>query len=123
VEKLVANPGLPIGIAGQETTKPGFGGQDLFRIVVILEQMLRRGKKNIIGQPEVPGVIGVAAGEGVIIELKIEPEILHAEKNLDAIVNPVDVLADVADNQKVGLVANFDIEPLAQKVVKEVAGF
>jgi hypothetical protein len=37
--------------------------------------------------------------------------------------HPMHVLAGVRVNQEVGLVADLDIEPFAQEIVKEIAGF
>jgi hypothetical protein len=122
-EKVVANAGFPIGITDKKRAELCFGGQDLRGILAILLQKVRRPEKNVVRQTEISGIIGLAAGERIIIFAEIGREILHAEVNLDAIMNPVDVLADVAKNQEVGVVANLDIKPFAQQIVKEIVGF
>jgi hypothetical protein len=69
-----------------------------------------------------PGILQITAGKGVIAPAEIRQEHLQSHIDFHAILHPMDMLAGVGENQKVRTVANLDIEPFAQKMVKKIIG-
>jgi hypothetical protein len=123
MKKFVAHAGLSVAIADEHATKPGFGGKGLGRILVLLLEHFWTKITSIRGQPEISGIVHLVAGEGVIIEPKIRPKILRAHKNLDAIVNPVNVLAEVGEDQEVRAIANLHLKLFSEEIVNKIVGF
>jgi hypothetical protein len=122
VEEIVARAGRFVGVSYQETAKLRFGGQDLFQVLGVFEQSPRIAE-HIVGQPEVSGVVHLAAGEGVIAQREIGGVFLRADMNFDAIMHPMQMLSDVGEDQKVRAIANLDLEPFAEKMVKKIVRF
>jgi len=70
----------------------------------------------------VPRIINVKRSESEVALVEIRGDRLVGIINFEAIKVPVNV-AVVAVNQKIGTIADFQLKPLAQQVVKEVIMF
>jgi hypothetical protein len=79
-----------------------------------------RRRQGIIREAQVARIVKMPTGKTVIILAEIRQEILHAEINLYAIVNPMNVLPWIRVDNKIWAVAYLNIEPIAQLVVKEI---